>query len=209
METSRIPVQSRARKTRAGLLAAGERLFASAGYEGATAKAIAAEAGVATGSFYQYFTDKDSLLHELARERSARLLAHGREAFAQVNERAELEMDSPAARAALRGVIEVVLKLHQDDRGLHAVLEQRRLTDPVLAEIMRGAERAYQEMLMMVLTQSGFAGDVEATAFTLLYMVEGVIHGHVLGQRVVSDARMLSALSDGVLAIAASGRGVQ
>src|SRR5262245_28594061 len=69
----REPVQERALKTRAALLEAAEQEFAERGYAQTTAKSITARAGVATGSFYQYFADKDALLHELARARVADL----------------------------------------------------------------------------------------------------------------------------------------
>src|SRR5688572_22981840 len=69
----RAPVQERAHKTRAALLDAAEREFAERGYAQTTAKSITARAGVATGSFYQYFADKDAVLRELAQARFAQL----------------------------------------------------------------------------------------------------------------------------------------
>ncbi|MCE9672507.1 TetR/AcrR family transcriptional regulator [Myxococcus stipitatus] len=47
--------------------AAAKRLFAERGYEGTTVRAIAAEAGVATGTVLVYGETKDALLHELWR----------------------------------------------------------------------------------------------------------------------------------------------
>src|SRR5690348_5357025 len=70
--TAREPVQSRAHRTRAALLQAAEQELNERGYAQTTTKSIADRAGVAAGSFYQYFPDKDAVLRELA---SARLQA--------------------------------------------------------------------------------------------------------------------------------------
>lgn len=50
--------QQRAAKSYEALLAAAASVFASHGFEGAQTPLIAAEAGVATGTFYRYFKDK-------------------------------------------------------------------------------------------------------------------------------------------------------
>ncbi|MEZ4445777.1 MAG: helix-turn-helix domain-containing protein [Polyangiaceae bacterium] len=47
------------------MLDAGGRVFASAGYGGATMAAIAREAGVSTGNLYRYFGGKDELFYTL------------------------------------------------------------------------------------------------------------------------------------------------
>lgn len=53
--------QERSRQTRDRLLDAAEAVLARDGLEGATVPAIAAEAGVAVGSVYRRFPDKDAL----------------------------------------------------------------------------------------------------------------------------------------------------
>ncbi len=52
-------------RTRAALLAAGARLLEAEGPDAATSTAIAAEAGVAVGTFYRYFEDRGALLAAL------------------------------------------------------------------------------------------------------------------------------------------------
>jgi len=56
------PRQERSRQKRAQLLAAGLTLFAENGYEATAINAVALRAGVAVGSFYQYFRTKRQLL---------------------------------------------------------------------------------------------------------------------------------------------------
>jgi TetR/AcrR family transcriptional regulator, mexJK operon transcriptional repressor len=60
-----IPKQERAQLKRDLLLKSGHELFIINGYEHTTAKEIAAHAGVATGTFYRYFSDKRQLLMSL------------------------------------------------------------------------------------------------------------------------------------------------
>ena len=58
------PARSRA-ETRRRLLEAATDLFASEGLHGATSARIAAAAGVATGTFYLHFRDKEELFREI------------------------------------------------------------------------------------------------------------------------------------------------
>jgi AcrR family transcriptional regulator len=56
------PRQQRSREKRAQLLAGALALFAENGYEATSVDAVAQRAGVAVGSFYQYFRNKRQLL---------------------------------------------------------------------------------------------------------------------------------------------------
>lgn len=73
-QTSRKqPKQTRSRRTVGKILDAAARVFAEAGYEGATTNRIAEVAGVSVGSLYQFFPNKGALLHALQREWLARV----------------------------------------------------------------------------------------------------------------------------------------
>jgi AcrR family transcriptional regulator len=54
----------RAEQTRADIVKAALRLFRERGYEAATMRAIAREAGVSTGNAYYYFRSKEELIQE-------------------------------------------------------------------------------------------------------------------------------------------------
>jgi AcrR family transcriptional regulator len=58
-------VQRRQARTRAGLIAAAQRLFGAKGIEATTISEIADEADIAVGSFYNYFETKEDLLTAL------------------------------------------------------------------------------------------------------------------------------------------------
>jgi AcrR family transcriptional regulator len=59
------PARSRA-ATRRRLVEAGTALFAESGLHGVTSAQIARRAGVATGTFYLHFADKEALFREIA-----------------------------------------------------------------------------------------------------------------------------------------------
>jgi TetR/AcrR family transcriptional regulator, mexJK operon transcriptional repressor len=69
-----IPKQERAQKKRDLLVKSGHELFISKGFEHTTAKEIAAHAGVATGTFYRYFSDKRQLLMSLLEDQIEMLM---------------------------------------------------------------------------------------------------------------------------------------
>src|SRR5687768_15462079 len=58
VELPREPKQDRSRRKQAELLDAAERLFAERGFDGVTVDEIAAAAGYASATFYNYFSDK-------------------------------------------------------------------------------------------------------------------------------------------------------
>lgn len=58
------PKTPKAEKTRAVIAEAAMRLFQEHGYEATTMRAIAREAGVATGNAYYYFSSKEELIQE-------------------------------------------------------------------------------------------------------------------------------------------------
>lgn len=202
-EARRVPLQGRAVRTRAALVAAAAGEFAQHGYAATTAKRIAAAAAAATGSFYQYFTCKDALLRELAAERQEALIDR---ALALV-EATVVEGGEPGAlvrdvRVRLRAVIEAVLAYHAEDRGLHAVITERRHADAALDALIAAGERRLLERIAALLVRWGHAGDVTATAFVLLTTLEGAVHAHVLGRPLIDDRRMVDALAEAMLRIA-------
>jgi AcrR family transcriptional regulator len=202
----REPVQSRAHKTRAALLRAAASEFNERGYTQTTTKTIAEAAQVAAGSFYQYFPDKDAVLRELAAARQAQLQARldaiGLPAVTEPLSAASVERLS---RPALRSTLAEVIGYHRGEPGLHAVLTERRSADPELDAMTGKSEQGFVDRLEVALAHFGFAGDRRATAFVLFGMIEGAVHSHVLGTRVVSDKRFVDALAGAIVAVVVSG----
>ena len=59
------PVQARTLKTRAKLIDAAKAVVAISGYEGLRVEEVVSRAGVAKGTFYAHFRDKDALMDQL------------------------------------------------------------------------------------------------------------------------------------------------
>lgn len=62
----RVPQQDRGERRVKQILEAAAQLFAEIGYEAATTNAIAARAHTSIGSLYQFFPNKEAILHALA-----------------------------------------------------------------------------------------------------------------------------------------------
>jgi AcrR family transcriptional regulator len=65
---------------RAAILNAARRVFSEIGYGAATVRDIVRETDLATGTFYNYFPDKESVLHALLDEAAAEIRSRVREA---------------------------------------------------------------------------------------------------------------------------------
>lgn len=196
-QRNRVPAQARAVKTRASLVSAAARAFGEDGYAGATAKGIAEVAGAATGSFYQYFTSKDEVLRELAAGRQEVLVERALGLLEVAGEGGAAEV-----RARLRAVIDAVVAYHAADRGLHAVITERRHVDRELDALIAAGERRLIDRIAALLGRWGHVGDATPTAFVLLATLEGAVHAHVLGHPVVDDRRFVDALAEALLRIA-------
>lgn len=100
----RSPVRAKVREAVSeAILEAAERVALENGLEAASAAAIAARAGVAVGTLYNYFPDRDGILHALFKTRRA-AIAPAIDASAQAA--ASLPFDE-RLRAFVRGLLEV------------------------------------------------------------------------------------------------------
>jgi AcrR family transcriptional regulator len=112
--------QARAERTRAALLTAAREVFEEHGFLDAKISEICDRAGVAYGSFYTHFADKDAVFAELIDEMLNRLLA--------VMRAEPLNGDGPAARIAGAN------RAYRDNARLMAVFEQVATFSPAMRE---------------------------------------------------------------------------
>ena len=68
------PVQARTLKTRAKLINAAQAVVATSGYEGLRVEEVVKRAGVAKGTFFAHFRDKDALMDQLLGAEMDRIL---------------------------------------------------------------------------------------------------------------------------------------
>ena len=199
MSEIRKPKQKRAQKTRLRLLLAAQKTFSSFGFQKTTAKSIAKNAGAATGTFYQYFTDKDAALRELAIGRFVQIAEHAQEALGFED---GLQSSRRNAENAIEAVVEVLIAYHEEDPALHAVITERRSADLEMDREISSREAELLALLSQRLIAWGHAGDTVALAFVMFHMAEGSVHAHCLGTPVLSDERFRSVLLTSLVQLA-------
>ena len=142
-DVNTAPARSRV-ETRRRLLEAAIALFAESGLHGVTSAQIARRAGVATGTFYLHFADKEALFREIAFAALAELRARQERASAQA---------TPGSREYLRVRTEEFLTFAAEKRELIRMVFGRaesagladEVREAVVPEIQRWLERRVAE----------------------------------------------------------------
>ncbi|MFK9090608.1 TetR/AcrR family transcriptional regulator [Bacillus salipaludis] len=160
-----VPKQERAQQKRNALIQSGNALFNSKGYEQTTAKEIAAHAGVATGTFYRYFSDKRQLLMSLIEDKLENYLPP---------EPSWVSSDPEFLLASL-------LEAHYNrlnELGLHRVLPELLSKDSELAEVLGTARKKIHARIHYGLTQASEKGltwtdlDLDTVSWAIMVLVE-------------------------------------
>jgi TetR/AcrR family fatty acid metabolism transcriptional regulator len=159
------------------ILDAAVRVFARGGFHGSRVGDIAAEAGVAHGLLYHYFSSKDEVLQTVFRENFGELL----ERFRIVEASAE-----PAA-ARLEGIAKILLRTWRNDPDLVTVMVREVARSPQLqaqVEEVREAFAILQRVIEQGQADGSFRRDLDARlASWIVYGgLEEVLTGWVLGQ---------------------------
>jgi AcrR family transcriptional regulator len=148
-------VQARLAASREALLAAAVTLVAEAGYQGCSVTAVAARAGVATGSVYRHFANKAELVTEVFR------VSAGREVAAV---HAAVEQVAAAGGSAAEQVAGLI------DTFSRRALRSPRLAYALLAEPVDPAvdaqrlvfRRAFRDVLARVIAAGTATGELPA-----------------------------------------------
>jgi TetR/AcrR family transcriptional regulator, fatty acid metabolism regulator protein len=162
------------RRTR--IVEAAVHVFARKGYHAARVGDIAAEAGVAHGLLYHYFSSKEELLETIFRETWTELLR----ALERVEE------DVRPAREQLRQVAAILLRSWRRDPDLVRVLVREVVRTPELggrvAEIGKGFG-AIERIIERGQRAGEFRPDVDArlAAWIVYGALEEILTGWVLG----------------------------
>jgi AcrR family transcriptional regulator len=144
--------QAKAR-TRAALLAAGERVLAAKGFHGATVEDIAETAGFSRGAFYANFSDKADLLVTLLDERS-------RADLAQLAERLEANQ-ADYGLAALAGWFEQTFTAASPLDAAIAEFTPIAVGDPRHTERIRRRMREVREQVTAIVAAECARADFE------------------------------------------------
>jgi AcrR family transcriptional regulator len=161
-------------QSRERLLDAALRLFSRQGYDRTSVRAIAVEAGVATGLLYHYFDGKESVLGALF-ERS---MADVRASFAAADAIGAGSDAGVRIGALVRGAFEVVRR-HQDFWRLSYAI---RMQPPVLSALGGQLDMWIAEVLSRMERYLGATGvaDAHADARALFAAIDGAAQHYVL-----------------------------
>jgi AcrR family transcriptional regulator len=121
---TQVKRQARAERTRAALLRGAREVFEERGFLDARISEICDRAGVAYGSFYTHFADKDAIFAELIEEMLRGLLT--------VMRAEPLDGDGPEARIASAN--RAYLRAYRRSARLMAVFEQVATFSPAMRE---------------------------------------------------------------------------
>lgn len=166
----RSPRQDRSRFTVDTLLQAAAQLFGRDGLA-TTTNHIAERAGTSIGTLYQYFPDKQAILHALARR-------HVAEAAARLGAVLDdVRAAEPPFETALRRVLDVVVDLHRDQPGLHALMHRAALREAGELAIVHALEDHLVSELAHHLRRGNRGDpDPEVTARVLVHTIDAQIH---------------------------------
>lgn len=114
------PTQKRALATYEAILEASAQVLTHEGLERFTTNHVAKRAGVSIGTLYQYFRNKDDLLHAITIRHTEKMLSLLEGEFAQMLE-ANLE-------DLIRGFVGAMIEAHRHERELHRALVLHLLT---------------------------------------------------------------------------------
>jgi TetR/AcrR family transcriptional regulator, mexJK operon transcriptional repressor len=160
-----IPKQERAQLKRDLLLKSGHELFILKGYEHTTAKEIAANAGVATGTFYRYFSDKRQLLMSLLEDQIEMLMPP------------EPKWGVSDPESTLASLLEAHDKRIKE-MGMQRVLPELLAKDTEFAEVLAAAKRKIFTRILSGLTKAYAKGltwkdlDLNTVTWSLMTLAE-------------------------------------
>jgi AcrR family transcriptional regulator len=156
-------------ETRRRLLDAAEDVFAELGFYDASIVKITEAAGVAQGTFYQYFASKQEIFEELVRDLNARVRHAMQESASQGRDRIEQE------RLGFRGYFQFT----SEHPALYRIIRQAEFVSPeTLQYHYEKITEGYVDGLRRAMEQGEVAaGDPEVVAWALMAA------GEMLGMR--------------------------
>lgn len=165
MEDLLVKRAEQAEQTRAALIEAAKRLFATRGYLSTKVTDITAEAGRAAGSFYTYFSGKEALLEELLEEVSA--------ASDEYADSAEHKSDF-SDPDAIRFHVRVYRRVAREHGATLEALRQAALVDEHFTSVLRDFSRGQSEDILSHLDNvPGLPASPEVSMTVMTAMLDG------------------------------------
>ena len=140
------PATAKGRNTRARIMGAAESLFAEHGYANVRVSDITAAAGLTTGAFYRYFSDRHELTIELLRALTA-----------EVFEFIRIPLDATNLVVSVTESTQKYFEFYDHHRALFGVLVELSQTDTEVAEIWTTARRAFYDRISGAISRASLA----------------------------------------------------
>jgi AcrR family transcriptional regulator len=187
--------QERARRSYLALLDAATALFSTRGYDAVGTPEIAQAAGVAVGTFYRYFDDKQAIYLEIARRT---LIAAYTDTIANLGPERFL---GRARRDTISETIAILFDHVMSQPQLTRSFREMALRDPRVAELLRAFEQvsvARIANLISAIVGRDIVADPEATAWVLHAAAMETAYGLAghLGPPPIGAERARKALTD-------------
>ncbi|AHV95856.1 TetR/AcrR family transcriptional regulator [Paenibacillus sabinae] len=192
-DKTRKPRQDRSIKTKEAIVQAAAELFSEKGYHRTNTKQIAAAAGVSTGSFYSYFTDKRDVFLDVLKIHSKVMQDHIDAKVAQLSD------GQSDKRTVISHMIDSLIQSHAPYITFHRELSAMRLADEGIKEMLESqydAGRRKTVELLKLSEQELRVGDLEAAAVVVFESVSSVVDRIVFFGGSVSADRIKAELAD-------------
>jgi AcrR family transcriptional regulator len=189
---------------REAILEAAETVFSRKGFTGSRMSDVAEEAGVATGTLYNYFDNKQDVFGSLIELRSQSFLA----------DLARVEAAGPTAIERLRALIEASFAWIERHRGVLAVFLELGVTSAVEAQQLCGEShqdihRRSRDIFERTMADAIAAGDISSQyqPAELTAYLRGAMHGAIELWLQGDGAEPLSEHADRLLSLFLHGAG--
>lgn len=185
-------------------MAAAARVFAEHGYASTTTDQIAETAGLSVGSLYQYFPNKDAILHVLA-------LEHINEADAVIREALDTALvddHSVSIDRWLRPVIDAVIGAHATSPQLHRVIfDEAPRTPELMARFTASQTYALERVaaLLRADTEQDLASP-DRTAIFVVATLESLTHRFIASEHPISHEDLADELEAMITAYISSSK---
>lgn len=168
----RTPQQERSIRTKEAIVRAAMKLFSDKGFHQTNTKEIAAAAGVSTGSFYSYFTDKRAVFIEV-------LHMYGNELMAKIEQSmAEINFNTAGRNELIMHLVDTLLLAHKAFIGYHKDLSIMYHSDDTIKQLM-DAQYENGRLRTLEYLQMGQdelkTEDVEAAAVVVFESVSAIV----------------------------------
>ena len=192
MSTVRIPRQPRSKNTKTLITKAAFKLFSQKGIHGTNTKEITQKAGVATGSFYAYFKNKQQLLMEILED-------YLNTTYLFIWKDLPLYNINNLTRKDIRAIIEQVFKAYDVAPRFMSQAFALRYTDPEINRIFDRERQREVSQIMSLMENNKHRlkiNDPYATAVILHNAVEHVAHTAKFIGGEIEEKRLIDELSN-------------